>query len=162
MAAFKKITISPESTNHCDNAENVAYLYRGYYIWKAGESGLFDAWNFAPAVYHTPKAALGETFEPYWDDDGDTESAATRSSCIKAIDRKFENGTAKFFAGYDPDAEKNVTITVSFNDARAILAALSRRCDELASLGGPQADELLAETKAIYQDIDRQAFHPQS
>jgi hypothetical protein len=58
----------------------------------------------------------------------------------------------------DPDAVENVTLTVSLNQARTILAALSRRCDELESLGGSQAEGLLAETKAIYQGIDQQVF----
>lgn len=89
MNALKKIEISPESANFNDNDKNVAYLYRGYYIWQAGEGGLFDAWNFAPAVLHTPSVALGETFEPYWDDDGCTESGETRRACIAAIDAKF-------------------------------------------------------------------------
>lgn len=164
MAAskFTKIAISPESTNYSDNAENVAYLYRGYYIWKAGESGLFDAWNFAPAVFHAPNTALGETFEPYWDDDGDTESAATRAACIRAIDALFDQGVAKFCAGHDPDDDKNVTLAVSLNEARTILAALSRRCSELDSLGGSEAEKLRDATKAVYQSIDAQAFRHQS
>ena len=31
----------------------------------------------------------------------------------------------------DPDAAENVTLTVSLNQARTILAALDRRCDDL-------------------------------
>lgn len=149
MAAFKKIKISPESSNYGDNDKNVAYLYRGYYIWQGERSGLFDAWNFAPAVLHVPKA--DETFEPYWDDDGDAASRPTRSSCIKAIDSL-----------YDPDDQKNVTLTVSLNEARTILAALNRRCGELASLGGEQSDELLAEAKNVYHSVDRQASPPRA
>jgi len=58
----------------------------------------------------------------------------------------------------DPDAVENVTLTVSLNQARTILAALNRRCDELESLGGQQASEQAAETKAAYQSVDRQVF----
>ena len=95
---LKKISISPESPNHGDNEKNVAYLYRGYYIWKVGapgEGSLFDAWNFAPAAYHVPDAALGEAFEPYWDDDGCSKSRETRRECLAAIDRLFEQGLAR-------------------------------------------------------------------
>jgi hypothetical protein len=58
----------------------------------------------------------------------------------------------------DPDAVESVTLTVSLNQARTILAALSRRCDELEGLGGPQAEGLLAEAKATYQGVDQQVF----
>jgi hypothetical protein len=56
------------------------------------------------------------------------------------------------------DAVENVTLTVSLNQVRAILAALSRRCDELESLGGQQASEHAAEARATYQSVDRQVF----
>lgn len=58
----------------------------------------------------------------------------------------------------DPDAEKNVTLTVSLNEARTILAALSRRISELESLGGPQNAGLAVEARETYQSIDQQAF----
>jgi len=95
---LKKITISPESSNYGDNDKNVAYLYRGYYVWQAGESGLFDAWNFALAVLWTPDASQGGTFEPYWEDDGCSESGPTRRYCLAIIDRYWqesEQGLAK-------------------------------------------------------------------
>jgi hypothetical protein len=156
---LKKISISPESSNYGDNDKNVAYLYRGYYVWQGEKSGLFDAWNFAPAVYHAPQA--DETFEPYWDDNGDTGSAPTRRYCLTVIDRLCEQGIAVINPGYDPDAEKNVTLTVSLNEARTILAALSRRHDELClAVSTPGCDELLAEVKAAYQSVDQQTFHP--
>lgn len=126
--SIKKIGISPESSNYGDNDKNVACLYRGYYIWQAGESGLFDAWNFAPAVLHVPNPELGETFEPYWDNDGDTESAGTRRDCVRIIDTYFEqgianpgpeavtyNGTTYTAAGAaqpDPDARRSATVAV--------------------------------------------------
>ena len=122
---LKKISISPESPNHGENEKNVAYLYRGYYIWQDGEkSSLFDAWNFAHAVLHTPSASLGETFEPYWDDNGDTESAETRRGCVAIIDRKFADGTANPATRRnawgrrpeapqpDPDARRSATVAV--------------------------------------------------
>lgn len=166
MSTIKKISISPQSSNYGDNDKNVAYLYRGYYVWQAGEkSSLFDAWNFAPAVlWDAPRTSLGETFEPYWDDDGNTESAETRRDCLAIIDRKFEQGLAKSAPEApqaDPDAERNVTLTVSLNEARIILAALSRRHDELClAVSAPGCDELLAEVKAAYQIVDQQTFHP--
>jgi hypothetical protein len=58
----------------------------------------------------------------------------------------------------DPDAVENVTLTVSLNQARTILAALNRRYDELESLGGQQASEQATEARAAYQSVDRQAF----
>jgi hypothetical protein len=59
----------------------------------------------------------------------------------------------------DPDAVENVTLTVSLNQARTILAALNRRCDELEQLpAAPHGDQLLAEARATYQSIDRQVF----
>jgi len=60
----------------------------------------------------------------------------------------------------DPDAAENVTLTVSLNQARTILAALDRRCDDLhlAVLAKGGCPELLAEVKATYQSIDRQVF----
>ena len=69
----------------------------------------------------------------------------------------------------DPDAVENVTLTVSLNQARTILAALSDRhdvlrdrFDEEARLGrltaAARTEALLAEAKAAYQSIDRQAF----
>lgn len=158
---LKKIAISPESSNYGDNDKNVAYLYRGYYVWQAGESNLFDAWNFAPAVFHAPDTALGETFEPYWDDDGSTESGPTRRYCLTVIDRLYEQGLAKINPGHDPDDAKTVTLAVSLNEARTILAALSRRHDELClAVSTPGCDELLAEVKAAYQSVDQQTFHP--
>lgn len=172
--SIQKISISPESSNYWDNEQNVAYLYRGYYIWHDdSRSSLFDAWNFAPAVYHVPDAALGETFAPYWDDNGDTESAETRRGCVAIIDRKFADGTATPATRRnawgrrpeapqpDPDAVKTVTLTVSLNEARTILAALSRRHDELClAVSTPGCDELLAQVKDTYHSIDQQTFHP--
>lgn len=170
MNTIKKIAISPDSSNYGDNEKNVAYLYRGYYIWKVGapgEGSLFDAWNFAPAAYHVPDAALGEAFEPYWDDDGNTESAETRRDCLAIIDRYWQGsdqGLAKpspEAPQADPDAVENVTLTVSLNQAGTILAALSRRHDELClAVSAPGCDELLAQVKAAYQIVDQQAFHP--
>jgi hypothetical protein len=58
----------------------------------------------------------------------------------------------------DPDAVENVTLTVSLNQARTILAALNRRYDELESLGGQQASEQATEARAAYQSVDRQVF----
>ena len=115
---LKKISISPESPNHGDNEKNVAYLYRGYYIWKVGapgEGSLFDAWNFAPAAYHVPDAALGEAFEPYWDDDGCSKSRETRRECLAAIYRLFEQGLARPAPEApqpDPDARRSATAAV--------------------------------------------------
>lgn len=57
----------------------------------------------------------------------------------------------------DPDDEP-VTITVTKNHARVILAALSRRCDELTFLGGSQAEALSNETREIYQSVDGQVY----
>lgn len=162
---LKKISISPESSNHNDNDENVAYLYRGYIIWKytnefGPRSGRSDEWHYGPARFVTPDASLGEDFEPYWDDaDGRPRCCETRRDCTSCIDRLHEQGLAVINPGYDPDAEQNVTITVSFNEARTILSALSRRCDELCLVpAAPRADELYAETRAAYQSIDRQVF----
>jgi hypothetical protein len=58
----------------------------------------------------------------------------------------------------DPDAVKSVTLAVSLNEVRTILAALGRRCSELESLGGPQAVGLAAEVRQAYQSIDRQVY----
>jgi hypothetical protein len=160
---LKKIAISPESTNYGDNDANVAYLYRGYYIWKSTQvyvgdrGGNRDEWNYGPAVIHTPDAELGEEFEPYWDDTGLVNACESRRDCIACIDGRLAE-QAPEQAQPDPDAVENVTLTVSLNQARTILAALSRRCDELESLGGSQAEGLLAETRAIYQGIDQQVF----
>ena len=167
---LKKIAISPESSNYGDNDENVAYLYRGYIIWKdtwinVGErGGNRDEWNFAPAVFHAPNAALGETFEPYWDSAFNVDARDSRRDCVRSIDFHFEQGLASpdpEAAQPDPDAVKNVTLTVSLNEARTILAALSRRHDELClAVSTPLGDELLAEVKAAYQSVDQQTFHP--
>lgn len=76
-----------------------------------------------------------------------------RRDCVACIDKRL-----------DPDAVENITLTVSLNEARTILAALSNRCDKLESLSDwPQRkrDQLLTETKAVYQSIDRQAFQVQ-
>jgi hypothetical protein len=69
----------------------------------------------------------------------------------------------------DPDAVENVTITVSLNQARTILAALSDRHDvvqgrfnEEARLGlltaAARTEALVDEVKAVYQIVDRQVF----
>jgi hypothetical protein len=160
---LKKIAISPESTNYDDNGANVAYLYRGYIIWKSTQvyvgdrGGNRDEWNYGPAVIHTPDAELGETFEPYWDDTGLVNACESRRDCVACIDKRLDEPVAEA-PQPDPDAVENVTLTVSLNQARTILAALSRRCDELEGLGGPQAEGLLAEAKATYQGVDQQVF----
>jgi hypothetical protein len=81
----------------------------------------------------------------------------TRFAVEEAIRIARERGEAEAAAA-DPDAVENVTLTVSLNQARTILAALSRRCDELESLGGPQCAELVEATKSLYQSIDGQVF----
>jgi hypothetical protein len=164
-ADVKKIAISPESSNHNDNDQNVAYLYRGYIIWKYTNEhgplgGRSHEWHYGRAQLVTPDAALGEDFEPYWDDvDGRPQACQSRKDCLACIDRLLAQEPAP---QADPDAEKNVTLTVSLNEARTILAALSRRCDELANLGGWQADELLAATRDVYHSVDRQTFQSKS
>jgi hypothetical protein len=161
---LKKIAISPESLNYDDNDAKVAYLYRGYIIWKethiyvGDRGGNRDEWNYGPAVLHTPDAELGETFEPFWDDNGDVDSCESRRDCVARIDRRLAEAPVAEAPQPDPDAVENVTLTVSLNQARTILAALNRRCDELESLGGQQASEQAAETKAAYQSVDRQVF----
>jgi len=164
---LKKIAISPESLNYDDNDAKVAYLYRGYIIWKethiyvGDRGGNRDEWNYGPAVLHRPNAELGETFEPYWDDNGDVDSCESRRDCVARIDKRLAEAPATPVAEApqpDPDAVENVTLTVSLNQARTILAALNRRCDELGSLGGQQASEQAAEARAAYQSIDRQVF----
>lgn len=91
--SLQKIEISPESEHHGDNDDNVAYLYRGYIIWKetwlnVGErGGSRDEWNYAPAVLRTPIEGH-ENFEPYWDDNGNVETCDSRRECITCIDRK--------------------------------------------------------------------------
>lgn len=148
-----KIKISPESLNYDDNDENVAYLYRGYYIWKYTESHGGQHWRFGEAVLVAPNADMGETFEPYWDDRGPTKTRESRRDCVYSIDLMFEQGLVA-----DPEDEKNVTLTVSLNEARTILASLNRRVCELESLGGPQCEELVEATKSLYQSIDGQVF----
>jgi len=161
---IKKIAISPESANYGDNDANVAYLYRGYIIWKetwekaAGDRGENrDEWRYGPAVLHAPDAELGEDFEPFWDDTGLTKTCESRRDCVACIDRRLAEAPASPVA--DPDAVENVTLTVSLNQARTILAVLNRRCDELDySPRPPQVDALIAEARATYQSIDRQVF----
>jgi hypothetical protein len=91
---LKKIAISPESTNYGDNDANVAYLYRGYIIWKethiyvGDRGGNRDEWNYGPAVLHAPDAELGETFEPFWDDTGLVNSCESRRDCVACIDKR--------------------------------------------------------------------------
>jgi hypothetical protein len=93
---LKKIAISPESTNYGDNDANVAYLYRGYIIWKSTQvyvgdrGGYRDEWNYGPAVLHQPDAELGETFEPYWDDTGNTDACESRRDCVACIDKRLD------------------------------------------------------------------------
>jgi hypothetical protein len=93
---LKKITISPESTNYGDNDANVAYLYRGYIIWRethiyvGDRGGNRDDWNFSPAVLHAPDAELGEDFEPFWDDTGLTETCESRRDCVARIDKRLD------------------------------------------------------------------------
>jgi len=169
---LKKIAISPESTNYGDNDANVAYLYRGYIIWKSTQvyvgdrGGNRDEWNYGPAVLHIPNANLGETFEPYWDDNGDADACESRRDCVACIDKRLDECRVARLAWEaeqtpqpDPEAVENVTLTVSLNQARTILAALNRRCDELEQLpAAPHGDQLLAEARATYQSIDRQVF----
>lgn len=166
---IQKIKISPESTNYHDNEANVAYLYRGYIVWHDdSRPSLFDAWSFAPAVLRTPDASQGESFEPYWDDNGDVESGETRRACIAVIDQKFAEGTASPATRRnawgrlpEPEADEDalpVTLTVTKSQARTILAALSRRCNELDILGGPDAEALSKETREIYQSVDGQVY----
>jgi hypothetical protein len=175
---LKRIAISPESTNYGDNDANVAYLYRGYYIWKtthesvALRGGRHDEWNYGLAVLHTPDAELGEDFEPFWDDTGLTKTCESRRDCVACIDRRLDEAPASPVAEApkpDPDAVENVTITVSLNQARTILAALSDRHDvvqsrfnEEARLGlltaAARTEALVDEVKAVYQSVDRQVF----
>ena len=179
---LRKITISPESTNYGDNDANVAYLYRGYIIWKSTQvyvgdrGGNRDEWNYGPAVLHTPNASLGETFEPYWDDNGDADACESRRDCVAVIDKRLDECRVARLAWEaeqaprpDPDAVENVTLTVSLNQARTILAALSDRHDvvqgrfkEEAGQGlltaAARTEALASEIKALYQSVDRQVF----
>lgn len=89
---IKRIAISPESSNYNDNDENVAYLYRGCIIWKytnehGPRGGRSHEWHYGLARLVTPDAALGEDFEPYWDDvDGRPKACESRKDCIACID----------------------------------------------------------------------------
>lgn len=170
MNAIQKIKISPESTNYDDNDDNVAYLYRGYIIWKSvlfgDRGGNRDEWNFGPAVFHTPDAELGEAYEPYWDDNGDVETCESRRDCVACIESRL-NETRDALAAerasqaapvkVDED-EQPVTITITKAQAAIVLAGLSRRYIELECLGGWEANALGQETKATYQSIDKQVY----
>lgn len=96
---LKKISISPESTNYDDNADNVAYLYTAksgnrYFIWKetreyvGDRGGSRDGWHVGQARFVQPDTDLGEDFEPYWDDCGILTSREfeSRRDCIAVVD----------------------------------------------------------------------------
>ncbi len=183
MNAIQKIKISPESTNYDDNVDNVAYLYRGYIIWKethiyvGDRGGHRDDWNFGPAVLHTPDAELDETFEPYWDDNGDVETCESRRDCVARIDKRLNETRDAISAWEAPQAsvvevdedEQPVTITITKAQARLVLAALSERHDTVQKLydfesqqgqlsGAVRSEALVRDTKATYQSIDKQVY----
>lgn len=54
--------------------------------------------------------------------------------------------------------EQPVSITLTKAQARVVLAALSRRCIELETIGGWEATTLGGEAKAIYQSVDKQVY----
>lgn len=57
----------------------------------------------------------------------------------------------------DDDADQFL-VPLTKSQARIVLAALERRVNELDSLGGPESESLAAETREIYQSIDRQVY----
>lgn len=57
----------------------------------------------------------------------------------------------------DDDAEQFL-VPLTKSQVRVVLAALDRRVNELDSLGGPQSESLAAETREIYQSIDKQVY----
>lgn len=58
----------------------------------------------------------------------------------------------------DDDDDEQSLVPLTKSQARIVLAALERRVKELDSLGGPEADSLAAETREIYQSIDKQVY----
>ena len=54
--------------------------------------------------------------------------------------------------------DQPVTITLTKAQARVVLAAVSRRCDELETLGGWEAKALGGEAKEIYRSVDKQVY----
>lgn len=54
--------------------------------------------------------------------------------------------------------EQPVSITLTKAQARVVLAALSRRCLELETLGGWEAKTLGDEAKEIYRSVDKQTY----
>lgn len=99
---LKKIAIPEHDVNYGDNEANVAYLYRGFYIWKTTvtnvglRGGTHDEWCFGPADRVTPDDDYGENFEPYWTNGNPTrEMIETRGACVRMIDRIIEQEANK-------------------------------------------------------------------
>lgn len=143
-----------------------ALYYRGYLVWRNPSSQKWSLSIAEKAVGHCYRQVGIGLHHGY------QGGFRTRRETLVAIDRLHERGLAPqgLAPQADPDAVENVTLTVSLNQARTILAALSRRHDELClAVSAPGCDELrasaaswLAEVKSAYQLIDQQALGPPS